>query len=294
MKLLFFAFPGNETLGAELVKKQEGETGIFELRNFPDGESYLRILSTVENRRTVLVCSLHQPDEKILRLYLFAKTLKSLGAREVILITPYLAYMRQDKLFHPGEGISSHYVAEFLSGFLDGIITLDPHLHRIKKLSDIYSIKTKVVHAAGLIAQWIKHHVPNALLIGPDSESEQWVSKVAQEAGAAFTILEKHRSGDTQVEVSVPHVETYKDHNPVLIDDIISTGRTMIETIIHLKQLKMKAPVCIVIHAVFSNNAYAELKSAGPLKIVSCNSISHESNGIDVSELLQVPGEADW
>jgi len=288
MKTVFFSFPGNEELSLNLIKNQEGELGEFELRNFPDGETYIRILSDVNNRTTAIVCSLNQPDEKLVQVFLLAKTLKSLGAKKVILISPYLAYMRQDKRFKSGEGLSSHYVAQLISACVDELITMDPHLHRISNLSEIYTIPTKVVHAAEHIALWIKDHVPNALLIGPDSESEQWVSKVAKQAGAEYTVLSKHRSGDKQVEVSVPHVENYKDHTPVLIDDIISTGRTMIETLLHLKHLNMKPAVCIAIHAVFAGNSYKELQQSGALKIVSCNTIKHDSNVIDISELLLV------
>lgn len=286
MKTLYFAFPGNELLNTTLLKKENGELGEFELRNFPDGESYVRIISEVKNKKCVLVCSLNQPDDKILRLFLVIKTLKSLGADEVTLIAPYLAYMRQDKLFKHGEGLTSHYMAEFISSFVDKLITVDPHLHRIKNLSEIYNINTKVTHAAGLIAEWIKVNVPNALLIGPDSESEQWVSEVAKKAGCKFTILEKERTGDKEVKVSVPHVNSFKDLTPVLVDDIISTGRTMIETLRHLNSLKMKAPVCITIHPLFAGNAYQELLDAGASQIVSCNTIQHSSNQIDISQIL--------
>ncbi|MFX8354866.1 phosphoribosyltransferase family protein, partial [Acinetobacter baumannii] len=91
---------------------------------------------------------------------------------------------------------------------------------------------------------------------GPDSESEQWVSKVAADANAPYIILKKLRKGDRNVKVSVPQVEKYKESTPVLVDDIISTGNTMIETIGHLKKAGMKPPVCIGIHAVFAARAH--------------------------------------
>jgi ribose-phosphate pyrophosphokinase len=238
------------------------------------------------------VCTLHQPDTKLIPLYLFCKTAKSLGAKTIFLISPYLAYMRQDKIFNPGEGLSSHYFAEFVSGLVDGLITVDPHLHRIKSLQEVYSIKTQVVHAAEYISEWIRKNVSNALLIGPDSESEQWVSEIAKKAEANFTILQKIRYGDSQVEVSLPEIEKYKNCTPVLVDDIISTGRTMIEAITHLKTLKMKQVICIGIHAVFSNDAFSQLKKAGAGQIITCNTIFHESNAIDIADLLKIP--SNW
>jgi ribose-phosphate pyrophosphokinase len=84
----------------------------------------------------------------------------------------------------------------------------------------------------------------------------------------------------------VPHVETYKDYTPVLVDDIISTARTMIETVNHLKSSGMKPAVCIGVHAVFANNAYQELIKAGASSIITCNTIQHESNRIDLSDQI--------
>jgi ribose-phosphate pyrophosphokinase len=153
-------------------------------------------------------------------------------------------------------------------------------------LSEVYQIPCAVQHAADHISEWIKDNIERPVLVGPDSESEQWVSEVAKSAKAPFIVLEKIRHGDKDVEVSVPNVENYKNHTPVLVDDIISTARTMIETVEHLKRAGMKPSICIGVHAVFSGNAYQELQNAGTADIVTCNTIPHESNGIDVSDIL--------
>lgn len=137
-----------------------------------------------------------------------------------------------------------------------------------------------------LISKWINENVQQPVLIGPDSESEQWVSKVAADANAPYIILEKIRKGDRNVRVSVPHVEKYKEYIPVLVDDIISTAHTMLETIGHLKKAAMKPPVCIGIHAVFADKAYVKLLKAGAEKVVTCNTITHPSNAICVDEVL--------
>jgi len=159
-------------------------------------------------------------------------------------------------------------------------------LHRISSLGEVYQIPNKVIHAADAISEWIKENIENPVLIGPDSESEQWVSEVAKNAGAPFTVLQKVRHGDRDVEVSVPDVDIYKDATPILVDDIISTARTMIETVQHLKKAGMKPPICVGIHAVFSGNAYQDLLDSGVEKIVTCNTIPHSSNGIDLSDIM--------
>jgi ribose-phosphate pyrophosphokinase len=286
MKTILFSLPGNEHLTALLAKKMDAEIGNATLRNFPDGESYTRILSDVKGKCVVLVCTLHEPDEKLLPLYFLSQTAKSLGAMCTCLVAPYLAYMRQDKIFNEGEGVTSGFFGKLISGFTDSIATVDPHLHRISSLSEVYDIPNKVIHAADAISEWVKGNVENAVLIGPDSESEQWVSEVAKNTGVPFIILEKVRHGDREVEVSVPGVDKYKDATPILVDDIISTARTMIETVEHLKNAGMNPPICIGIHAVFSGNAYQDLLDSGAEKIVTCNTIPHPSNAIDLSDVM--------
>ena len=285
MDTILFALPDNKELTKTLLGKLKAEMGELTVRRFPDGESYLRILSGVKDKKVVMVCTLDRPDDKLLPLYFLSNIAKELGAKCTCLVAPYLAYMRQDKIFHSGEGVTSRYFARLVSGFADSLLTVDPHLHRIGSLDEVYHIPTKVVQAAGHISKWIKENLDNPVLVGPDSESEQWVSEVAKNAGAPFLVLEKTRHGDRDVEVSVPQVEAYRNHTPVLVDDIISTARTMIETVGHLKKAGMKAPVCVGVHAVFSGDAYWDLLNAGVEQVVTCNTIPHASNAIDVSDL---------
>lgn len=284
--MILFSLPGNETMTHKLAEYLNAEIGESTIRQFPDGESYVKLNSNVKGKCVVLICTLNEPDDKLLPLYFLSQTAKDLGAHCTCLVAPYLAYMRQDKRFQTGEGITSTYFGKLISSFADSLTTIDPHLHRRSSLSEVYQIPNKVVHAAVHISQWIKTNVKKPVLIGPDSESSQWVSEVAKNAGAPFTILQKIRHGDRDVEVSIPDVDKYKDHTPVLVDDIISTARTMIETVKHLKRAKMKSPVCIGVHAVFAANAYEELMNSGAALIVTCNTIPHKTNKIDLSDIL--------
>ncbi len=258
----------------------------LELRHFPDGESYVRVRSDCAARDVVILCGLDQPNSKLLPLLLVADTFRDLGARRIGLITPYLAYMRQDIRFKSGEGITSRYFAALLSSHVDWLVTVDPHLHRYDCLSEIYSIPTRVAPSAPVLARRIRSTVQQPLLIGPDSESEQWVREVALLAEAPYLILEKTRYGDRDVAVSVPQVERYGDHTPVLIDDIVSTGHTFMETIKQLKTAGMKQPVCMAVHGVFADGAMEGLLAAGASEVITCNTITHPSNGMDVAGIL--------
>jgi ribose-phosphate pyrophosphokinase len=285
-KKIIFGFDENEKMAAAIAEQLGVTLGEVIFRHFPDEETLVRIKSEVKELEVILVCSLNQPDPKLMPIISFADTAKELGAKSVTLIAPYLAYMRQDKRFNPGESITSKTFATVVSQHFDYLITIDPHLHRYESLAEIYTIKTEVLHATNLIAQWIKNNIKNPVLIGPDAESKQWVSKVAHAANAPFIVLLKNRTGDHEVEVSVPQVQEYKNHTPVLVDDIISTARTMIETVKHLNAAKMQPTVCIGIHAVFAGDAYEALQKAGIAQVITCNTIPHVTNGIDVSQLI--------
>lgn len=286
MKPLIFSLPGNETLARDLALCSQAELGEAEFRRFPDEESYVRLVSDVRGRPVVLIVTLDRPDPKFVQLILMVATLREHGAARVGLVAPYLPYMRQDRRFMTGEAMSARIFAAQLSQHVDWLVTVDPHLHRINSLSDIYRVPAYAVHASSSVARWIAKNVEQPLLIGPDEESLQWTQIVAEEAQAPFVVLRKHRIDDRHVEISIPDLAEWKGRTPVLVDDVISTGRTMIETINRLRQAEMKKPWCVATHALFAGNAYEELRLVGPAGIATTNTISHETNAIDVTERI--------
>jgi ribose-phosphate pyrophosphokinase len=203
MTPLLFSLPGNEQLAAHLATRLGAELGSLETRRFPDGETYVRLNADVVARSVMLVCTLDRPDDKTLRLLFAVHAARDLGAARVGLVAPYLAYMRQDKRFNPGEAITSNAYARLLSASLDWIVTIDPHLHRRSSMSEIYSVPVAVCHAAPKLSSWLREHVADAVVIGPDAESEQWAGAVAAAAGVPFTTLEKTRHADRDVEIGV-------------------------------------------------------------------------------------------
>lgn len=279
---LFFALPGNERL-AKALALDFGDIGDLETRRFPDDETYLRYI-TPPSGHVVLVATLAHPDDKILPLVFAAATARELGAKTVGLVAPYLAYMRQDRRFKPGEAVTSRHFAKLISSYFDWLVTVDPHLHRYSSLGEIYTISNRVVHAAPLISEWIRQNISAPLIIGPDSESEQWVAAVAMAAGAPYAVLNKERRGDRDVEVSIRDNVRLDGRTPVFVDDIVSSGRTMLAAVKLVANGGAK-PVCIALHGLFADDSAALLMQAGA-RVVTSSTIPHATNDINVEPLL--------
>src|SRR5262249_43040753 len=268
-----------------------------EVRLFPDGELYVRIdpggrsesgpvhLGHELPDDVVLVGTLDKPAEKFLIVAFLAATARDLGAKRVGLVAPYLAFMRQDSRFRPGEGVTSRYFAQLVSSTVDWLVTVDPHLHRHTSLDGLYTIPTTVARAAPAIAAWIAAEGKHPLLIGPDAESRRGVAAVAAQCDAPFLILEKTRRGDRDVSITPPD-GPWNGHTPVLIDDIVSTGRTMLEATRQLRAAGSAAPMCVAIHAVFADALHDALLAAGARGIVTCDTIPHATNRICVADPL--------
>jgi ribose-phosphate pyrophosphokinase len=286
MPLLLLPFPASEDAARALAGELDAEVGALVVRRFPDGESYVRIDTPVVGRSIAFVCTLRDPDRLAVPLLFAAATARELGAARIGLVAPYLAYMRQDARFRPGEAVASRQFGRLLSQGVDWLATVDPHLHRHDDLSEVYQVPTMAVRAAPAVAAWIAREVAAPVLIGPDGESAQWVEDVAARIPAPHVVLAKVRRGDRDVQVSVPDASRCRGKTPVLLDDIISTAHTMVAAIGHLRAAGLDAPVCVGVHAVFADDAHAALLAAGAARVVTCDTIPHPTNAIATAALL--------
>ncbi|MCJ7799603.1 MAG: ribose-phosphate diphosphokinase, partial [Polaromonas sp.] len=193
---------------------------------FPDGELKLRLPPALPER-VVLLRTLAQPNEKLVELLLAARTARTLGTRHLTLVAPYLAYMRQDTAFLPGEAVSQRIVGRFLASLFDAIVTVDPHLHRIAALQEAVPVHQAVVlSGAPLLGDWIAQRRPQAFLMGPDGESAQWVAQAAARHRLDHAVCQKRRSGDKAVDIVLPSV-SIRGRAVVLLDDMASSGHTV-------------------------------------------------------------------
>ena len=282
---ILLPLPGAGAFAERLALAGGFELGQQATRRFPDGERYLRLGFNPAGRAVDIVGELSRADDQFLTLAFAADTLRELGAREVGLVAPYLGYMRQDARFQPGEALTSRTFARLVSGLVDRLVTVDPHLHRFGALSELYAVPSVTLHAAPLIGDWIAREVDAPLVIGPDAESEQWASQVAGRANAPFAVLSKQRFGDRDVQITLPELGLHAGRQPVLIDDIASSGRTLVAASAALQGRGFPPPVCVVVHAIFGEDALLRVTQAAT-RVVSTDTIAHETNAISVAPLI--------
>ncbi len=286
MPTLIVAIPGGAGLAESLAQSLNCDWTELGIHRFPDAETLVRIDADVAARRVILAGSLHQPDGKTLPMLFAADAARELGASQVGLVAPYLAYMRQDHRFNPGEAVTSRTYARLLSSSFDFLVTVDPHLHRWHSLDDVYTLPTGVVPSAPAIAAWVRSHVQRPLIVGPDEESEQWAAHVAGLAGASWTVMAKTRRGDRDVSVELRSAGPWLGCTPVLLDDIVSTAQTMIAAAGALNRDGWPPPICIAVHALFGPEDFARLEGAGVSRVVTCDTVPHPSNGIALAPAI--------
>lgn len=256
------------------------------VRSFPDGESLVQVADT--GSTALLYRSLDAPNAKLVEVILAASALRDRGARQVVLVAPYLAYMRQDLAFRPGEAISQRVVGEIIASRFDGLVTVDPHLHRTPTLEAVApGIRAVTVSAARTIADAIASSVtPDTLLVGPDSESRPWVEAVAAPLGLEVMIGEKQRHGDRNVELVLPDVARARGRPTLLIDDLISSGGTLLACAGQLREAGATSVAAVATHCLAGEADLAKLAAGGIAPVLATDTVPGSSARIPIAPAL--------
>ncbi|SDU25661.1 ribose-phosphate diphosphokinase [Halopseudomonas salegens] len=256
---------------------------------FPDDELRLTLPFATETSipdTLVLYRSLDRPNDKLVELLLIARHAQQLGIKTLILVAPYLAYMRQDIAFNPGEIVSQTIIGNFLGELFSAVITVDPHLHRISHLQQAIPIEHAIaLSGAERLADLIAEKTANPILMGPDAESLQWVESAAQAHGFDYAVCTKVRSGDTQVQIQLPDRDV-RGRAVVLMDDVASSGRTLAGAATLLLEAGATSVDVAVTHALFAGDALVVIREAGVGEVWSTDCIAHPSNAIAMAPML--------
>lgn len=280
-----FAFPEHADLGRRVARRLLLPFRQIKVRAFPDGESLVRLPPKPWKGHAVLVCGLEEPNRKLVECVLAMETLRNRGARSITLVAPYLGYMRQDAAFHAGEAVSQKIVGRLLGKYADRLLTIDAHLHRTASLDEVVGIPCENLTAAGEIAKRVKR-LAKPVVVGPDAESAQWVEQVAEAADCPWTVGEKTRLSDREVRFTFEAPLALPGADAVLVDDIVSTGNTIIQAAQALKAHGPKGIHLYAVHGFFVEDALARIRKAGIRQVTSTNTVAHRTNDIDVAGVL--------
>jgi ribose-phosphate pyrophosphokinase len=283
--MMLLAFAEEAALAQALAAALGSPLVLIDSHDFPDGETRLRLPPALPEQ-VLILCGLQRPNARLTVLLLAAAGARELGATRLTLVCPYLAYMRQDMAFTPGEVVSQRHIGQLLAGSFDSVITVDPHLHRVATLDEVLPGRRGIaLSAAELLGGHAAARVPGALLLAPDEEAGQWVRRAAAAHGLDFAVCRKTRRGDRDVDVALPDTEV-RGRAVVLLDDVASTGRTLAAAARGTLAQGAASVDVAVTHALFIDDALAQVHAAGVRHVWSSDCVPHATNAVSVVSLL--------
>lgn len=276
-----------------LATKVARELGVksvkLEIKRFPDGEKYLRVLEDVKGEDAIVIQSINRtPDELLFEYLLLVDTLRDLGAKRIVSFIPYFAYARQDERFNPGEALSFKTVSKLIESVgTDEIYTIDMHQHRALKSSDVFKIPCHNLSAIPLLADYVEKagNLKRPLIIGPDAEAEQWARLAAEKLHTDYDVFEKKRLGSESVQIR-PRKADAKNRDVLIVDDIISTGGTIVEALkILFSQGATKIDVACT-HPILVGGALAKIYETGAQNVVGTDTVASPVSYVSVAPLI--------
>jgi ribose-phosphate pyrophosphokinase len=286
-KVVLQCLPAGATEAARLAARLGVPLHEIALHRFPDGE--IRVTVAPPATTTIIYGSLDQPNDKLLAILFAAEALRRTGAKRLVLVAPYLCYMRQDAAFHDGEAISQRVVGRLLAATVDRVITVDAHLHRTPDIAAVFpGIEADDLTAMPVIARTLRAsgYDPATVVVGPDAESRPWVKSLADQLGLAAMVGRKTRRGDRSVEIDFAGEASVADRPALLVDDIASSGGTLLTCARALQAAGAATVDVIVTHALYPAELAQAFASAGIRSIRSTCSVPHPTNAISLDEIL--------
>jgi len=285
-KLSVISGKSSEDLAKKLSKKLKANLVKSEVRVFPDGESKITLSGNISKRKSIVVQSIYPPvDTNLVQALSLISKAKEISS-EVIAVIPYMGYARQDKEFLPGEIVTMKVLGKLFKGVgASKIIAVD--IHSIMSLKH-FTIKSKNVTAIpDLVKYFKKLSLKNPLVVSPDQGGKDRAKEFAKIFESEYIVLEKKRDRKTgKVQIKTKNSDKVVGRDLILVDDMISTGGSIIKATQFLKKQKCKRVYVACTHALLMNDAEKKIRKVGVTKIVSVNTIPGKTSIVDVSNTI--------
>jgi ribose-phosphate pyrophosphokinase len=247
---------------------------------FPDGENYTRIDEESLEDDVVIVQNTY-PDCNIIEMFLLQDAVSKLGAKSITLVIPYFGYARQDRVFKNGEPESAKILAQHLDMKCDRVITIDIHKEAVL---DYFTCPHTDVKAAQAIADYFSTKGID-MVLSPDIGAAGRAKDVGTRMGVPYDHLEKTRLSGTEVKIA-PATMDVKGKNVLIVDDMISTGGTIIAASAALREAGATSVSVACTHGVFVNNALERLTGSSLDAVLCCNTLETAASDISVASLF--------
>ena len=284
--LSVIAGKSSEDVAKKLSRKIKANYVKSQVRVFEDGESKITLCGKISKKKSIVVQSIYPPvDTNLIQaLSLISKAKET--SSEVIAVIPYMGYARQDREFLPGEIITMKVLGKLFKGAgASKIIAVD--IHSMIGFKH-FAIKTKNVSAIPELVRYVKKlSLKNPLVVSPDQGGKERAKEFAKELGSEYIALEKKRDRKTgKVQIKTKYLGEVANRDLILVDDMISTGGSIVKATQFLKKQKCKKVYVACTHALLMNNAERKIKESGVTKIISANTIPGKTSIVDISNTI--------
>ena len=283
MVLLIIGGSASQKLAAKVAWDLGENLSPIETRRFPDGERYIRIKGEVPKEVVVIQSTGYPQDENLMELFLLLKNLKSLGVERTRVVIPYFGYGRQERRFKSGEAVSAVIVAELLEAAgASEVYSINLHEKNIK---EFFNIPVHEISAMPMIANYINEHIEDPMIIGPDKGALGFAEEISGILKCDCDYLEKTRISPEKVEMKLKNLDV-KGRDVVIIDDIISTGGTIVSASRILNDLGANKVVVGCVHPILVEDALLKIFAAGVDDVFATDTLKSDVSTISVAPLV--------
>ena len=268
----------SKALSAALAAEMGLKLAQIEIKRFPDGDAYVRILDDLKGEDVVVVQTTH-PDEKLIELFLIQDALREMGVGRIITVVPYYGYARQDRLFQKGEAVSARAMARMIEMQSDAVVLVDVHSTLLLGYFSVPVIHVSSMHPIG---EFLKSEGVQ-MVIAPDKGAVERARTAAEVVGCQWDHLEKVRIDGSNVRIAPKNLDV-NGMKVAIVDDIISTGGTIATAAEQLKSQGAASVIAVCTHGLFSGNAMERLRVCDA--VYSCDTLESKRSSISVASAI--------